>query len=164
MKNIYTCAGWFVELAILGGLCWIHFRVTDLGIQNFTRLIFFILLPILSVAHWIILKVDTKIEKRIRLKLVFLTGPCIFLCFLLVFHMGLHLKNVKSGNISKDIQWEAQQKKIPMQYWIECNVERMESELISYVLLLASLCITYNIRSTATCVHANDTSEFKKLY
>jgi len=158
MNILYTCMGWLVELAVFGGLVWIHIRIKALGVQDFNRLIFIILLPILGISHWIILRANINIRKMARLKLALLTGPSIFLCFVLVLNVGIHFRNIKSGIVPKNVQQEAIEKEIPMRYWIENNTERIESELISYILLLACLGVIYKIRYTVSDVQSNNRS------
>jgi hypothetical protein len=145
MKKLSAIVILLVELAILAGLLWACSRLSDLGIQSIPMLIVLIMLPLLCVIHWGILR-ERHIENKTRLKLAFLTGPSIFLCILLTFCLSLQLKVIGIGRSSKNAMHVAEEKGVPVQYWRICNDERVESELLIYSMLLASLCIIYGNR------------------
>jgi hypothetical protein len=107
------------------------------------------------------------IAKKVRLKLLFLTGPSVFLCMSLVLGLTYELRKVAiAGGVPKRIAGEIDRnkEKLPIGKGDSCEmrvlseklsrydvayylgVERMKSEILIYAMLLATSCILYGNR------------------
>jgi len=144
MKRLRTIVGWMVELAIVAGLSWKLSQLYDLTVP----ILLLLLSPYLVLTHWIKLK-GKRLEKRVMLRLFFLTGPCVILSFSLLVSVGRDLVTVAilRGGPSKGMGQEALEKGVEHgDQWFKDRVERMKSDGLLYTMLLASTMILYRNR------------------
>ena len=146
MKRLCTIISWIVELAIAAGLVWKLSQLYDLSVPRLLVL----LSPFLALIHWINLR-KKHIEKKVMLKLFFLTGPCVILSFSLLLNEVIDLTTVARlrGGISKEMRGEYLEKGVPHEYvdqWFKDRVERMKSDGLIYAMFFVSTCILYGNR------------------
>ena len=146
MKRLCTIVSWIVELAIVAGLVWKLSQLYDLSVP----ILLVLLSPFLALAHWINLR-KKHLEKRVMLKLFFLTEPCVILSFSLLLNEVRDLTTVARLRVgaSKEMWAESLEKGGPQEnfhQWFKDRVERMKSDGLLYAMLLASTCILYGNR------------------
>lgn len=149
MKKLVSIVGWIVELIILAGLLFKHLGFYDLTVAK----ILVLFSPVIAGAHWAALKREC-LTKKGRLILFLLTGPCVLLAMSLILNINYELKKVAilGGGPSKEmieISNESLRSKFIPQ-WNEGTVERIRSERLIYAMLLASLCVLYGTRYSAS--------------
>ncbi len=144
---------WVVEIAIAVGLIWKHIELDEIGISSFILPI----LPAFIMSNWLFLRKGYKEHKygrAIQSKL-FLTGISIFLCFSILFSINYELIKIRSvGGATKEmgiaLTNRIMSKKMhtpeSIQQCMECTIDKLKTDNILYVLLLASLCLLYGNR------------------
>ena len=167
MKKLRTIVSWIVELAIAAVLLWKHYDLYYLGWYDFAGLDTFLLVsPIVLVFHCAKLR-ERHLPKKVYLKLLFLTGPTVFLCMSLVMGLTYELRKVAiTGGVPIEVVAEVNKNKenppnlkghsyvlrvmsekltrYRVVYYL--GVERAKSEILIYAMLLVSTCILYGNR------------------
>ena len=138
--------GWGVEWVILGALLWEHSRLCEFPC-------FLVLLaPILLFAHWVALR-EVKLAPGVRRRLVFVTGPCIFLSLSLVVSLNAELNHVAIvGGGTKEMTQAALKLHIPDDGWAQWHrdeIQRMKTERRHFTMILLMTCLLYGSRYAA---------------
>jgi len=163
----YTFAGWILELAIPLVLLWKHYDLYDLGWYDLEVMGWLLVVtPFFLTIHLMQIK-KKHLLKNVRLKLLFLTGPTLFLCMSLVLGLTYELRKVAIfGGVPKEIVAEVNRNKEKTLLEKGDNyetrflskklsrldvvgflgIERIKSEILIYAMLLASTCILYGHR------------------
>lgn len=101
--------------------------------------------PGLAAAHWLVFR-EKRLVRSNRLKLLFLTGPCVILCLSLILSLNHQLKTIAIlGGPPKEMS-TAVVASACVQQWTADSVARMNSERGIYSLLLISICLLYESR------------------
>ncbi|MHC4154033.1 MAG: hypothetical protein ACYST6_03770 [Planctomycetota bacterium] len=167
MKRLRTIVSWTVELAIVAVLLWKHYQVYYLGWYDLDAM--WCVLPaslVLLACHWGQLR-QKHLPKKVRLKLLLLTGPAVLLCLSLILGLTYELNKVarfggvpkevvaevsrykgklpnpKGGNYERRVMSEKLSRRDVLYY---LGVERVKSETLIYAMLLASTIILYGNR------------------
>jgi hypothetical protein len=146
MKRLVAVVGCGVELALLVGLC------GYLSAANaFVYCVAFLLYALLVVIQWRELT-RSNVAQKVLLRLCFLTGPCVYLSMVLVLVLSCQLKGIAMG-ASKEMVAAAHSDGVPNQcydQWFKDRVERMKSERLICLMLLASTGLYYaNLRASS---------------
>lgn len=167
MRTVRGIVIWTVELAIVAVLLWKHCEIYYFGWYDLDALWLFPLLsPLFLYLHWRELRQES-LPRKIRLKLLLLTGPAVFLCISLLIGLTLKLEKVmESGGVAEEVVAEVNEhrgrppnpkdnaygtrfmseKLSRSDVLFYLAVERMKSDALMCAVLFASTIILYGTR------------------